>query len=93
MNGLGSVIVLLVTAAFVTGLFLVVTAFSREPPPANEVPPAQVVVGASTPIRTDKRRLRISAGRLIGGLFLILVGAAAVMLILAGLALAAVSNH
>jgi len=88
---LGNVIILLVTAAFLAGLFLVVTAFSRKPPATNDVPPAKIVVGTGSPIRPDKRR--ISAGRLIGGLFLIALAAGVMMVLLAGADLARVSSH
>ena len=53
----------MVIAAFIAGVFLVVTAFSREP---------------------DKRRLRISVVRLIGGLFLLAVVAGVTMVLVAG---------
>ena len=92
MTGL-DVIIMLVTAAFAGGVFLIVTAFSREPAPTTDVPPAQIVTQAAPPARADKGRVRISAGRLIGAMFLIALGAGGVMLIIIGRALADVSRH
>jgi len=93
MDGIGILIIVLLVFMGAAGLVMVLTSITREPAPREEVPTASVVEGRTSPIRPARRRVKLSPGLLIGGMFLLAIGGGALLFVYGLAGLGRIASH